>query len=103
MVCQLAPFRQQADPPPAVGLLAAGPVTVRLEFVYDGGGKGKGGVAELFVNDRHRQARLKATVPHAFTAEETLDIGEDTGTPSAYYQIPFAFNGRINTVRFDLK
>jgi hypothetical protein len=84
--------------------LAAGPVTVRLEFVYDGGGKGKGGVAELFVNDSQiGQARLKATVPHAFTAEEKLDIGEDTGTPSAYYQIPFAFNGHIDTVRFDLK
>jgi hypothetical protein len=85
--------------------LAAGPVTVRLVFVYDGGGKGKGGVAELFVNDRQiGQARLKATVPHAsFTAEETLDIGEHTGTPSAYYQIPFAFNEHIDTVRFDLK
>ena len=32
--------------------LSAGPTSVRMEFKYDGGGVGKGGVATLFINDR---------------------------------------------------
>ena len=35
--------------------------------------------------------------------DETIDIGEDTGTPSADYRCPFRFTGKIETVTFDLK
>jgi arylsulfatase len=35
---------------------------------------------------------------------ETLDVGEDLGTPvSSAYRSPYAFTGTIETVAFDLK
>lgn len=46
------------------------------------------------------------TVPGAFTASETLDIGTDLGSPVslAYFdRRPFAFDGKIMSVRVDLK
>jgi hypothetical protein len=42
-------------------------------------------------------------MPHAFMAEETLDFGEDTETPTAGYQNPVVFRGHINTLRFGPK
>ena len=45
------------------------------------------------------------TVPAAFTASETLDIGTDLGSPvSRDYAArrPFAFTGTISTVQVEL-
>jgi arylsulfatase len=86
------------------GKLSAGQAIVRYEFAYDGGGRGKGGVARLFVNDRLvDEERLTATVPAAFTASETFDTGLDSGTPAGLYESPFFFNGDLETVTIDLK
>lgn len=49
---------------------------------------------------------LKQTVPLAFTATETFDVGVDLGSPvSVNYaeRRPFEFNGKIGTVKVDLK
>lgn len=49
---------------------------------------------------------VKRTVPAAFTASETLDIGIDLGSPASldyFDKRPFAFNGKINSVRVELK
>jgi len=36
--------------------------------------------------------------------DETLDIGEDTGTPvSEEYHVPFKFTGQIEEVTIELK
>jgi arylsulfatase len=46
------------------------------------------------------------TVPAAFTASETFDVGVDLGSPvSLHYfeRAPFAFEGTIAAVRVDLK
>jgi arylsulfatase A-like enzyme len=85
--------------------LPPGKTTVRYEFAYDGGGLGKGGQAKLFVNDKLvAGGRIDATVPLGFTADETLDIGMDTGTPGAdTYEGTFPFTGKIEQVTFDLK
>ena len=84
--------------------LPAGPVTVRYEFAYDGGGLGKGGTGKLFVNDKMvAEGKIPATVPLGFSADETLDVGEDTGTPSAEYECPFRFSGKIGQVKVELK
>lgn len=85
--------------------LPAGPVTLRYEFTYDGGGLGKGGTGTLFVNDQQvAQAHIEKTVPLGFSADETLDVGIDTGTPgSDLYEGTFPFGATIKTVTFSLK
>jgi arylsulfatase len=52
------------------------------------------------------RANVKRTVPLAFTATETLDVGTDLGSPvSVNYaeQRPFTFNGIIRSVDVKLK
>jgi hypothetical protein len=38
-----------------------------------------------------------------FSADETFDIGTDTGSPVGLYPTNFAFTGKIKKVEFDLK
>jgi len=85
--------------------LKPGKATVRFEFAYDGGGLGKGGNTKLFVNDQPvAEGRIEATVPLGFTADETLDVGMDTGTPGAdTYEGAFPFTGTIEKVTIELK
>lgn len=62
--------------------LKPGASTIRFEFVYDGGGLGKGGAGTLFINDRQvAQGRIERTQPMIFSADETADIGIDLATP----------------------
>ena len=52
------------------------------------------------------RADVKRTVPAAFTASETFDVGVDLGSPvSLEYaeRRPFAFDGVIDHVKVDLK
>src|SRR5580700_9457738 len=85
--------------------LPAGKVTIRYEFVYDGGGVGKGGTGTLYV-DRKSVAtgRIDQTQCCAFSADEGADVGADEGTPvTEDYQVPFKFTGKIDKVTIDLK
>ncbi|CAM4461055.1 Arylsulfatase [Mycobacterium basiliense] len=89
----------------AAELLPAGKATVAVEFDYDGGGLGKGGVARLVLNGRHvGESRIERTVPFGFSADEGVDIGLDGGTPAAdTYRGSFPFNGTINEVTIQLR
>ena len=52
------------------------------------------------------QLDVKRTVPAAFTASETLDVGVDLGSPVSldyFDRRPFAFSGKINSVNIDLR
>src|SRR5271165_4303342 len=71
-----------------------------LYFKYDGGGIGKGGLATLTVDGKIvAEQKLTRTIPFRVSADETLDIGEDTGTPvSEDYHVPFKFTGKLNKV-----
>ena len=72
----LKQFKTYAD-----GEVAPGEHQVRVEFTYDGGGLGKGGDVALFVDgEQAGTGRVEATVPMIFSADETTDLGEDTGT-----------------------
>jgi hypothetical protein len=84
--------------------LAAGPASIRVEFVSDGG-VGKGGKVDLYVNDKKvAEGRVDKTVPVRYSADETFDIGMDTGSPvSPDYQSPNAFTGTLKKVTIDLK
>ena len=45
------------------------------------------------------QEKFARTIPFRISADETLDIGEDTGTPvSEDYHVPFKFTGTIGKV-----
>jgi len=47
--------------------------------------------------------KVARTIPFRVSADETLDIGEDTGTPvSDDYHVPFKFTGTLNKVVVDL-
>jgi arylsulfatase len=78
---------------------------VRMEFSYDGGGLGKGGTVDLFVDGKPvGQGRVEATVPMIFSGDETLDVGSDTATPVSdeYGPEDDTFSGRIHWVQIDL-
>jgi arylsulfatase A-like enzyme len=96
-------FHYQIASPQA---LTPGEHTIFFDFKYDGGGMGKGGNASLSVDGQQvAKGRIEHTVGVRFTMSvETLDIGEDTGTPvNLDYDVPFKFTGDIESVTIDLK
>jgi len=96
-------FRQQVTTIAASTALPPGAANIVLRFNYDGGGRGKGAQVTLLVNDRAvGQARLPQTVPTAFSFEDTFDVGEDSASPVADYDSPFAFTGMIDRIDLDL-
>ncbi|OQC28595.1 MAG: Arylsulfatase [Deltaproteobacteria bacterium ADurb.Bin072] len=78
--------------------LKPGKHTVVFDFLYDGGGIGKGGTGTLSVDGKQVvQGRIGNTVPFRFSMDETFDVGEDTGTPvDLAYDVPFRFTGTID-------
>ena len=85
--------------------LAPGKHTVTVEFAYDGGGLGKGGTATITVDGKKvAQGRIPRTIPTRISLDETLDIGEDCGTPVLDdYRVPFKFTGKLHKVTIELK
>lgn len=85
--------------------LPAGKHRIVMEFAYDGGGMGKGGTVSLSADGKSlATGRVEKTIPIRVTIDETLDIGEDTGTPvSLGYDVPFKLNGKLEKVIIDLK
>ncbi len=85
--------------------LPSGPVKLRGEFHYDGGGMGKGGTMSLFVNGQKvGEDRIEQTQAITLGLGGTLDVGEDTGSPvDDAYTPPFRFNGVIRQVTVDLQ
>jgi arylsulfatase len=85
--------------------LPTGPVKLRGEFRYDGGGMGKGGTMSLFVNDKKvGEGRIAQTQGITLGLGGALDIGEDTGSAvDDAYTPPFRFNGQIQQVTVDLQ
>jgi arylsulfatase len=78
---------------------------LRMEFVYDGGGLGKGGEVKLYVDgDEVATGRVDATVPMLFSADETTDVGSDSATPVSddYGPRDSEFTGRVEWVQIDI-
>ena len=78
---------------------------VRAEFTYDGGGLGKGGDVALFVDGAEvGTGRVEMTVPMVFSADETTDVGSDSGTPVSDDHGPkeTEFTGRIDWIQLDI-
>ena len=84
--------------------LTPGKHTIKMDFAYDGGGIGKGGTATVNVDGTEvAKGRVEKTIPIRIALDETLDIGEDCGTPvNLNYDVPFKFTGKIEKVTIDL-
>ena len=86
----------------------AGAATIVLDFVYDGGGLGKGGVATISVNgETVAEGRVEKTQPLIFSADETADVGLDNQTPVAegigIGRDETRFTGKIHKITLDVK
>jgi arylsulfatase A-like enzyme len=83
--------------------LTPGEHVIVADFKYDGG-LGKGAMVTITVNDKPvAQGRIERTTPFRMSIDETLDIGEDTGTPvSEDYRVPFKFSGHLKRVLIGL-
>jgi len=78
---------------------------IRMEFAYDGGGLAKGGDVTLYYDGTSvGTGRVEATQPMMFSADETTDIGYESGTTVTpdYSTATSRFTGRINWVQIDL-
>jgi arylsulfatase len=85
--------------------IPAGKHQVRMEFAYDGGGLAKGGGVTLFYDGKKvGEGRVEATQPMIFSADETTDVGRETGTPvtADYTTRDSKFTGKIDWVQIDL-
>jgi arylsulfatase len=85
--------------------IPTGKTQVRMEFAYDGGGMGKGGTVTLYCDGKEvGKGRVEQTQGIIFSADETTDIGYESGTTVSpdYTAHTSRFNGKINWVQIDL-
>jgi hypothetical protein len=85
--------------------MPAGNHQVRMEFAYDGGGLAKGGDVTLYYDgDPVGKGRVAATQAMIFSADETTDIGYESGTTVTpdYTAKTSRFTGKINWVQLDV-
>jgi arylsulfatase len=87
--------------------IAKGKATVVLDFEYEGGGVGKGGMATISVNGEEvAKGRIAKTQPNMFSADETADVGLDNQTPVAedigIGRVATRFTGMINKITLEV-
>jgi hypothetical protein len=93
-------FPVEADLP-----IPEGKHQVRMEFAYEGGGIGKGGAVTLYYDGKEAgKGTVGYTQPIVFSADETTDIGYESGTSvtSDYTAGTSRFSGKIDWVQIDL-
>jgi arylsulfatase len=76
-----------------------------MEFAYDGGGLAKGGDVTLYYDGQQVGAgRVGATQAMIFSADETTDIGYESGTTVTpeYTARTSRFTGTIHWVQLDV-
>lgn len=87
--------------------LTPGTHTIKFDFVYDGGGIGKGGLATLYIdNKKVGEGRIERTQSAIFSADETADVGIDLATPvveTIGAEAKSKFNGRISKLIVEVK
>ncbi len=85
--------------------LPVGRVTIRYDFVYDGGKPGSGGTGAIFINGKKvASGRMEQTIPFLF-GMETASVGVDlyTRVTSDYPKSKNGFTGKINKITIDLE
>ena len=85
----------------ATSPIPAGDHQVRMEFVYAGGGLGKGGKVTLYTDGKKvGEGVIPLTQAMVFSADDGCDVGEDSGAPVSpdYGPQGNAFNGKVKGV-----
>jgi arylsulfatase len=85
--------------------LTPGKHTIVFDYTYDGPGIAKGGSGELKVDGKVVATGKQAnSIAFLQVADETFDVGLDTrtGVNDKDYQVPFAFNGKIDKLTVKL-
>jgi arylsulfatase A-like enzyme len=85
--------------------LTPGKHTISFDYTYDGPGPGKGGSGVLKVDGKVAAEEKQAnSITFLQVADETFDVGLDTrtGVNDKDYQVPFAFNGKIDNLTVKL-
>jgi len=88
------------------GPLPVGEHQVRMEFAYDGGGLGKGGKVNLFIDGKRvGEGTIPMTQAMVFSADDGCDVGEDNGAPVSpdYKPKRNAFNGIVKGVQLSIE
>ena len=76
---------------------------VRVEFAYDGNGIAKGGGLSLYLDgNKVGEGRIEQTEQFVFSADETLDIGFESGSSVTSDYSSNRFNGEVNWVQIDV-
>ena len=76
---------------------------VRVEFAYDGNSIAKGGGLSLYLDgNKVGEGRIEQTEPFVFSADETLDIGFESGSSVTSDYSSNRFNGEVNWVQIDV-
>jgi arylsulfatase len=86
--------------------LPKGEHQVRMEFTYDGGGLGKGGKVNLFVDgNKVGEGTIPMTQAMVFSADDGCDVGEDNGASVSpdYKPKRNAFNGTVKGVQLSIE
>jgi arylsulfatase A-like enzyme len=85
-------------------VLTPGKHTISFDYSYDGPGIAKGGSGELKVDGKVVATGKQAnSIAFLQVADETFDVGLDTRTGvSRDYQVPFAFDGKIDKLTVKL-
>jgi len=85
--------------------LAPGKHTIVFDYTYEGPGIAKGGSGELKVDGKVVATGKQAnSIAFLQVSDETFDIGVDTrtGVNDKDYQVPFAFDGKIDKLTVNL-
>jgi hypothetical protein len=86
-------------------VLTPGKHTIMFDYTYDGPGIAKGGSGELKVDGTVVATGKQAnSIAFLQVSDETFDIGVDTRTEinAKDYQVPFAFDGKIDKLTVNL-
>jgi len=86
--------------------LPGGTSTVKMDFAYDGGGRGKGGTVTLSINGQTvATGMVPQTEPNVYSADETAGVGVDMETPVSddYTRSNNEFTGKIHKVTVALR
>jgi arylsulfatase len=84
-------------------VLPEGTHQVRMEFAYDGGGLARGGTVTLYVDGQpDGSGHLERTEPFPFSGDETLDLGDESGSPVTTDYGQRAFTGEVRWAEIDV-